>query len=148
MPGAGDCYLVETNHDHDGVIVRHLLVVLLDPEEYTKRTIIVPVDTLKSPKHDQTTLLNPGDHEFIKVKSYINYRMAKVRSTAFIESMIANGKATIKPPMADSVLEKIVSGLRKSPHTPDEVMSMYGNYFIRRFEKQQAASAVANKKTR
>lgn len=131
----GDCYLVETNRDRDGYINRHLLVVLLEPEEHTNNTIIVPVDTLKSPKHDSTTILEPGIHEFITKRSYVNYRFAKVRSISFIENMLKEKKANIKNPLDNEVVDKIVEGLRKSDYTPEEVLSMYGYYMMRKIKK-------------
>ncbi len=48
MSGAGDCFLIETNYDKDGTIISHLFVIVIDPEEFTKNTIIVPIDKLTS----------------------------------------------------------------------------------------------------
>lgn len=132
---AGNCYLVETNRDSAGYINSHLLVVLLDPEERTNETIIVPVDTLRSPKHDTTTILEPGIHEFITKRSYINYRFAKVRSISFIENLQKEKKAKIKDSLDTKVVDKIVEGLRKSDYTPEEVLSMYGYYMMRKIKK-------------
>lgn len=135
MAGAGDCFWIETNYSEEGTLVGHLFVVILDPEEITKNTIIVPIDTLRSKKQDQTTILDPGDHEFVKTKSFLNYNRAKIRSVTFIEQMIESGKAKIQPPMKPDVLDRIIRGLRKSEHTPQEVLVMYGYYMIRKIGK-------------
>jgi hypothetical protein len=135
MAKAGDCFWLETNYDGNGYIAGHLFVIILDPEEYTKNTIVVPVNTLRSQKQDQTTLLKPGDHEFIKDLSFINYSFAKVRSVTFIEQLIRDGKAKTRDPINGSVLEKILIGIRKSDHTPQEVVTMYGYYIMRKVSK-------------
>ena len=136
MAKAGDCFWIETNHDQDGYIAGHLVIVVLDPEEFTKRTIIVPVTTLRSQKQDQTTILDQGDHEFIKHRSFINYGLAKIRSMAFIEELIKSGKGKAKDPIGDVILSKVSQGIRKSPHTPQEVVTMYGYYMMRQIPKK------------
>jgi len=135
MPGAGDCFWIETSYGEDGTAVGHLLVIILDPEEYTKNTIVIPIDTFRSNKQDQTTILNPGDHEFIKAKSFLNYNRARILSIATIEGLIKEGRAKIKPAMKPDILAKIVDGLRKSEHTPQEVLTLYGYYMMRRIRK-------------
>jgi len=135
MTKAGDCFWIETNYDGDGYIAGHLFVIIIDPEEYTKNTIVIPVNTLRSQKQDQTTLLKPGDHEFVKDLSFANYSFARIRSVTFIEQLIKDGKAKIKDPINNSVLEKILMGIRKSEHTPQEVLAMYGYYIMRKIPK-------------
>jgi hypothetical protein len=134
VPGAGDCFWVETNNQ-DGVLIGHLFVLLLDPEKYTQNTIIIPVDTLRSDKQDKTTILDPGDHDFITARSFLNYSRAKIYSIKNIEQMIKDGKAKLKPPMKSEILCKIIDGLRKSDHTPQEVLTMYGYYIMDRLAK-------------
>lgn len=132
MAGAGDCFWIETDpEENEG----HLFVIVLDPEEYTKNTIIIPVDSYTSDKQDSTTILNPGDHEFVKHKSFLNYNRARIRTMTFIEQMIKDGKAKTKPSMRSDILERITAGLRKSEHTPQEVITMYTYYMFRKLKK-------------
>ena len=65
MLGQGYCLLIETNVDKDGLIQAHLFVVVLEPREHTNATIIVNIETLRSRKQDQTTILRAGEHESI-----------------------------------------------------------------------------------
>ena len=135
MLEAGDCFLIETNYSEDGSIVAHLHIILLPPEEHTKNTIIVQINTLRSQKQDKTMILNPGDHEFIVNPSFVNYNRARILSITSIEAMIEQGIAKIKPPISQEILEKIIDGLRKSDHTPREVLTMYGYFMFRRLKK-------------
>lgn len=136
MTKAGDCFWIETNYNKDGYLIGHLMIVAIEPEEYTNRTIIIPITTLRSHKQDQTTVLSPGDHEFIKDRSFVNYGLAKIRSVTFIEQLIEEGKAKNKEPINGNVLDKIVLGIRKSDHTPQEVLTMYGYYMMRKLSKK------------
>ena len=77
MLGTGDCLLIDTNIDKGGYLQAHLFVIILDCEEHTRNTIIVYIQTVRSNKVDRTTILNPGDHEFIKNESYFVYRRAQ-----------------------------------------------------------------------
>jgi hypothetical protein len=133
---AGTCFLIETNNSQDGQIIFHLFIVALEPEEFTKNTIIIPVDTLHSNKQDQTTILNCGEHEFIKSRSFLNYNRSKIKSITDIERMIEKGTAKIRPPIDPKILDKIVNGIKKSDHTPSEVCRMYENNMFRKLSKK------------
>ncbi len=132
MLGAGDCFWIETNNSEDGTIEGHLHVIILDPEEHTHNTIVIPIDTFRSKKQDQTTILNPGDHEFVISRSFLNYNRARIHSIIAIENLIKEGNAKLKPHMKPDILDRIRDGLRKSDHTPHEVLTMYGFYIMRR----------------
>lgn len=136
MIEAGACLWIETKNNQGGQIIGHLFIVALEPEEFTKNTIIIPVDSLHSSKQDQTTILNCGDHEFIKSRSFLNYNRSKIRSITDIERMIKDGSAKIKPPIDQKLLVKIVDGIRKSDHTPAEVCRMYESYMFRKIQRK------------
>ena len=122
MIEAGACLWIETKNNQGGQIIGHLFIVALEPEEFTKNTIIIPVDC--------------GDHEFIKSRSFLNYNRSKIRSITDIERMIKDGSAKIKPPIDQKLLVKIVDGIRKSDHTPAEVCRMYESYMFRKIQRK------------
>ncbi len=97
--------------------------------------LTVPIDKLTSQKQDQTTILNVGDHEFIKRPSFVNYNRARIKSITSIDQMIAEGKAKSRQPLKLGILQKICDGIRKSDHTPQEVLTMYGYYMMRKIKK-------------
>ena len=135
MLGAGDCILVETN-SKDGVIMRHLFVILFDGEPYTGNTIITPISTLRSAKQDSTVILRPGDHEFIKVTSFVDYRSSRTSSITFINKLIEDGKASIKPPVKKDILLRIREGVRKSKMTRNDVLIAYSNQIERELNRK------------
>ena len=114
---AGDCYLAETGMNRDGEILRHLFIVLLDPEGNTRNTITVPCSTLRSRSHDTTCVLNVGEHEFITGPTYVKFGLAEIECLDDIGRRIKEGRAGPKPPVGPDVLARVRQGLLKSPHT-------------------------------
>src|SRR6266498_2254874 len=103
----GDCFLITTNKDRDGYEAKHLFVILLDGEHFTGTTIVVPVNTFDSDKQDQTTLLQPGEHEFINRVSYTNYSRARVTSIKDIQRVIDEKKAIQKTKFEANLVERM-----------------------------------------
>ncbi len=135
MLEAGDCYLVTTNKDLDGYEAKHLFVILLDGEQFTGTTIVVPVNTYDSDKQDQTTLLQLGEHEFIIGVSFANYSRARITSIKDIQRVIDEKKATQKTRFSAEILERICEGVLKSKRTPNEVKQLYSHFMFRKLPK-------------
>ena len=126
--GPGDCFLLETNY-LNGEVLSHLFVIVLTPAPHTRNTIIVNIDSWEpGTKTDNTTILQPGDHEFIQKKTYVNYRLARIVSVDEIEGWLETGRAKIKPRMDTSILNRISDGILKSKFTILEVKEMYQDY--------------------
>lgn len=122
MYRAGDCIFIETNYYQDGRSKAHLFVVLLDAFSSNDETIIVPIDKIpKKGFYDKTTILNIGDHDFIKEQSYINYNQGVIRKKAWLD----NNARKRQPPFSDEIVKRICSGIQKSAHTPYDVMDMF-----------------------
>ena len=128
MLGAGDCLLIYTNVDKGGYLQSHLFVIILDCEEHTRNTIIVYVQTVRSTKADRTTILIPGDHEFIKHESHIEYRQAQIFSVEDLDQMILVCTAHQMALMKADALKRICDGIMKSRFTPCEVREMYTDH--------------------
>lgn len=135
MIDVGDCMLIETNRDANGYMQSHLHVVVLEIEAFTQNTIIVVVETVRSEKIDKTTVLKPGDHEFIKKESFVNYRRAKTISVSTLQRLIEQKIAIKKEPINSDLLQRIQWGIKKSPFTSMEVLSMYENYIFGKLKK-------------
>ena len=121
----GDCLLIETGRRQGGSMQAHLFVVLLDPSEHNGNTIIVSVESLRSERHDRTTVLRQGDHEFIRQESYVNYSRAAIVSVAHLEGLIQAKSARMRKPFREELVAKIRSGISKSRFTPLGVVELY-----------------------
>jgi len=122
---AGDCFWLETGLDRDGRINGHLFIILLDPIGPQRLTIIVPCSTIRSPKYDATCELNPGDHPFIVERSFIRFHKAKIVAVEDIEKSIKTGRANMREPITQELLERVCAGLVKSPFTRRGVKRWY-----------------------
>lgn len=123
---AGNCIRIETNKDRDGCMQKHIFVLLFDALPH-QSTIIVPICTRRSEKHDKTVILQPGDYEHITSTSYIHYNLAKIVSTTTLVEMIQNKAAELlSPPIGQELLNRIREGVRKSKGSRHDILSEYG----------------------
>jgi hypothetical protein len=104
---------------------------ILDIAEHTGNTIIVNIQSVRGKKYDETVRLEPGDHDFIKRESYINYRLARIVSLSDLQALIDNGVAKIMTPMEEEVISRICDGINRSPFSPREVKEMYTDHIYR-----------------
>ena len=71
----------------------HLKIIVSDPAKDFDNLLIVSVTTFREGKfHDPSCFLNPGDHPFIKHKSYVAFQHAKTRSNTDLNSLLGSGR--------------------------------------------------------
>ena len=126
----GECLLIETNTDIDGIFVKHLFVILTESQPITHNVIIVGIESVR-PKCDSTVMLRPGDHEFVVRDSFVNYRRARIISLDELSRLVGVNKATVKAPFQKDVLDRIRDGISKSRFTPFEVVDFYQDILFR-----------------
>jgi hypothetical protein len=80
----GDTFLMPAP---GGVATPHLWIVVTQPDTQTHLCAIVSVTTLRNSK-DQTVILRPGDHPFIRHDSTIFYGDAMIVDAQRLESEI------------------------------------------------------------
>ncbi len=115
---AGDCIIIETNYYEDGSAKAHLFVVILDAKLDDDITILIPMDSIPDRGwYDRTTVIEIGDHDFVKKPTYMNYNEGIYRSKSWIDS---NGRKR-EPPVSSKLLKKISSGIKNSEHVPNDV---------------------------
>ena len=127
MYSAGDCIHIQTNHYPNGIPKFHLFVVILDAKNEDSKTILIPICSIEPGVYfDNTTVLEVGDHNFIKQSSFADYYYALLLSTKIIDQMISEDKARkISKGVDIIILEKIKSGVMKSEHTKIGVQEFY-----------------------
>lgn len=100
----------------------HLFVVLNDPCK-DENCLIVMISSIKeNRKHDDTCVLNKGDHEFIVKPSYVVYRLAETALASHISNMVAKRFYTIKQDCSETLYDKIVDGLTASDETRPRII--------------------------
>ena len=99
---------------------KHLFIILNKPKDFAghrNSSVLVNVSSIRKAPHDDTCILEPGSHPFIKQRSYIAYRHARVdREERLIQKVNAS---LFRPhdPLDDELLKRVQIGLYKSPQT-------------------------------
>jgi hypothetical protein len=96
---------------------KHLFIVLTDPCGPANQVLMVSVATLRDKGCDTTCLLKPGDHEFIKVDSYIAYSFCRLEWADKLITAVNNGALVDKGLLDERIFDRVLTGLRKSPST-------------------------------
>jgi len=109
---AGDTFLVAPPF-------HHLNVVCSDPVADPSKVLLVSITTFR-PKEDESCILVKGDHPFIKHKSCMRYKDARVASVAQIRTLLNGGQMTRREPVSVELLARIRDGAAKSDFLPEE----------------------------
>jgi len=97
----------------------HLWVVLTTPDA-DHQCAIVSISTLRD-YSDTTTILNAGEHEFIRHKSFVFYAKAKLIYANEFEQQFVDGFAKMSSKMNRGTLNRIKEGVFESKFTPNKV---------------------------
>lgn len=109
---AGDTFLVAHPYNH-------LHVVCSDPTADASKVLLLNITTFR-PKEDESCILMKGDHPFIKHKSCIRYKDARVASVAQIQTLLNGGQMSRREPVSAELLARIRDGAGVSDFLPEE----------------------------
>lgn len=109
-------------HDHQR---GHLHIVLTDVCEEGKH-LLAPICTAHK-RCDRTCLLGEGDHKFIVHLSYVAYSLARTYEAAVLIKRVSDGDISYRGLLDEALFGRICLGLMKSPMTPLNVKTYFGN---------------------
>ncbi len=115
---AGDCWLIQFP---DCGPKAHLWFLLADPQPGGE-SVIASLTTLRH-NADQTVILQPGDHAFIRHPSFVLYSDCRIIAVAELAKLAATGLALPQQPFAARVLAEIQSGAFVSDYTARKVVN-------------------------
>ena len=93
----------------------HLFVVISDPlPNAPHQTLLASISTIRKRTYDITCTVEPGEHEFITSRSFVEYRMSRVEPIAVLERGIANGRIVQRDPVSQELFDRIERGFRYS----------------------------------
>lgn len=111
---------------------KHLFVVLSDPfdcPDGEKYLLLVGLSSVPEiGNYDNSCILRPGDHPFIKHDSFVFYSKARIENAGKILRGVREGKLAPYETVSPEVFEKICQGVVSSPFTPP--------WFLRYFKNQ------------
>ena len=79
-----------------------------------QQVLTVTVMTVRDNRHDATCILNPGDHDFIKHKSFVVYATCKIEFASRLIQGVSNGEFSDRGLLREEIFDHIVSGMAKS----------------------------------
>jgi hypothetical protein len=131
----GNAFLSEEEPTSKGP-TRHLNVIITEPTE-NMTYLVVPVTTYYEdsnsrpiPGQDDSCILKPGCHPFIKHKSYVQYRNAKQMGALEIVIGIQKGSIIRKEDMDPTVVQDMQRGAEESRWLPAELTPFF-KYFLK-----------------
>ena len=104
-----------------GPVTPHLWIAVTQPDAQTHLCAIVNVTTLRNSK-DQTIILRPGDHPFIRHDSAIFYGDAMIVDARRLEAEIAAGLALRRETCSQATLKLVQDGVLASSFTRMKVV--------------------------
>ena len=114
----GDTFLMPAP---GGPVTPHLWIVVTRPDPQTHLCAIVSVTTLRNSK-DQTVILRPDDHPFIRHDSTIFYGDAMIVDVHWLDVEIAAGLALKREACPQATLKLVQEGVLASPFTRAKVL--------------------------
>jgi hypothetical protein len=110
----------------------HLWFVVTDPEGTPGRVVAVMMRSAKK-FTDETVVLEPGDHAFVKHQSSVHYSSARWFDINAIDNAMRSGRCHLRENMTPELLSRVRNGLLKSPFTVHAV----SDYCRTRFASKQ-----------
>jgi hypothetical protein len=103
----------------------HLFVVLTEAC-LEGNILLVSFSTIREERfYDETCMVYPGEHPFIKNPSYIEYRKARIEKEAHLIKCRDTTYWPHHEPVSDELFKRICNGVFDSPHTPKRIKEYY-----------------------
>lgn len=104
----------------------HLFILLTDPVTEQKLVLFVSLSSVKAGVwHDQTCILEAGDHPFVTKKSWVDYRTTRIEEANKILHGVHKGLLVPKGTMAQEVFLRVCEGVIYSDHIKPKFREFY-----------------------
>lgn len=114
-----------------GVPSQHLWILITDPDPDTFLGAMVSVTTLRGTT-DQTVILQPCDHPFVKRPSAVHFGDARLFDTRRVEEAIRAGGVHLHQRCSAALIALLQDGALASPYTPNKVLEFCCRAYGRR----------------
>lgn len=104
----------------------HLHILLTSPsQKHPDKVLIANLSSFVQGVHEESCILEPGDHPFIKHRSYIPYNKAKIFALQNLRDGIAQGLYRPRDPVGHDVFKRICNGLEQSTRVALGIKKFY-----------------------
>lgn len=100
--------------------LRHLYIVLTHPDGEPEKIVIVNLTSYRRGS-DTTVVLEPGDHPYIRHKTVVNYKDARIAPVEPIERLLWRQDYELLEDFDAGLVGQLQQGLMDSPFTPNRV---------------------------
>lgn len=97
---------------------KHLHVVLTDSFGRASQVLVTSIASIRTKKFDNTRLLEPNEHEFIRRHSYVFYRETSLLGVQRIEACLESKEYAQKEDISEELYYRIASGVFESRQCP------------------------------
>jgi hypothetical protein len=120
----GNALLVPSG-SHNDPNRKHLFVVLTESCPAGEH-LLVSVSSIKpNVFHDPACLISAGEHPFITVASFVEYRLARTIDAAHIVKCVDGWLYTPREPVSPPLLQRMCDGVELSRFVPKRVHAYY-----------------------
>lgn len=98
----------------------HLWFILTDPAGNPPTVVAVCLRSMRR-FADETVVLHPGDHPFIRHESFVLYSTARRFRVDRLLRALEHGRCHLKEDMGPELLERVRAGLLASPFTVNAI---------------------------
>ena len=107
---AGDTFLItEPGTSYDS----HLWMVISDPSVDPHFVLVVNFTSWREDK-DQSCIVEPSEHPYVKKRTIVNYAKAKHLPVVRLAKLIASGQIKAHTPLSETLLTRIRKGAGQS----------------------------------
>jgi hypothetical protein len=107
----------------DTFVIEHLWIVITLPAG-DGSLAMVTFTTWRSPKDDDTCIVLPGEHRFVRHKTVLAYKHARVFPPDAQARTLASGLCRPHDPVTPALLDRIQRGALASDFTPGNVQAL------------------------
>ncbi|HLX53971.1 MAG TPA: hypothetical protein VKR58_08515 [Aquella sp.] len=106
---------------------RHLFIILTNPSQTRQsESLLVNISTIRDGiVFDDACIIELGEHPFIKNRSFVFYRHARIEESKTLIRKVKNGEFVAHETISDDLYNKIINGLFKSKFVASKFKDFY-----------------------
>lgn len=105
---------------------KHLFILLTDVQPPDQTTLLVSVASVYgNTPHDPTCYLYPGDHPFIRHRSYVHYARARIELAPKLAEGVKQGQLIPQGTLGAAIFARVCKGLLESRHTTPKIKKFF-----------------------
>jgi hypothetical protein len=123
-PGRGKTLLIPSGTARDPN-KKHLFVTLTDVCSDGQHLLVSISRVKEGVHHDDACMFEPGEHAFVREKSFAAYRLARIDTAAHLIRCVDGWEFTPKEDMPTALVDRMCAGIEQSDFIPQRIINYY-----------------------